>query len=202
VNKKHKDIREPLVEALSQSPMLRYLGKNDRYGRELRDMLESGELHEFAEGDTIIREGEESDAVYVLATGAVAISLNGSEICIMNQPGEVFGEFGVMTGELRSATVTARNDVTCFAISSRFTSRKALEENAVFHGLMQQALTKIVLGRLRHANEELVSLRKSLSTTENQVAFLRMDNEMLQRQLDEARQGLRGTRGSGGPDKA
>ena len=47
-----------------------------------------------------------------------------------------------------------------------------------------------------------MGLKKSLRTAENQVAMLRMDNETLNAQLDEAReeirQGLRGTRGGGG----
>lgn len=192
------DVREPLVEALAQSPMLRFLGKSDGRRNDLREMLENGEVQVFKKGDTIIKEGDQSDAVYVLVSGSVSVSLNGNEICIMNQAGEVFGEFGVMSGELRSATVAARESVTCFAVSARFTSRKALEGNAAFHGLLQQALTKIVLGRLKHANQEVVSLKKALTTAENQVAFLQMDNEMLHQQLDEARQGLRGTRGSGG----
>lgn len=199
--KKQPDIRQPLVEALSRSPMLRFLGRHDPRGLELRDMLESGELHQFEKGAEIITQGEESDAMYVLASGSVSVMLDGGEVCAMEQPGEVFGEFGVFTGELRTASVVAREDVTCFSVSSRFTSRKALEENSIFHHLMQQAFTKILLGRLRQSNAEIVALKQSLEMAEKQVVFLRMDNESLNLQLDRAREelkeGFRGTRGGG-----
>jgi len=179
--------------------MLRLLSKSDPRGLELRQMLESGELHEFEKGTEIITQGDKSDVMYVLASGAVDIVLDGNNVCAMDQPGEVFGEFGVLTGELRSASVIAREDVICFSVTSRFTSRKALEENSMFHQLMLQALTKILLGRLRQNSEEIVGLRKALQMAENQVAFLRIDNDTLNTQLDAAREELkdrfRGTRG-------
>ncbi len=198
MSKTPSDVRKPLVDALAQSPMLQFLGQGDPRGRELREMLESGEVLTFPKGEKIFVQGEESDAKYVLARGSVSIVLDDNEVCIMDQPGEVFGEFGVLTGELRTATVVACEEVVCFSVTSRFTARKALEDNRVFHQLMQQAFTKILLGRLRQSNAEMVSLKKALRTAENQVAFLRMDNDTLNTQLDAARQqneeGYRGTR--------
>ena len=189
--KKSPQVREPLIEALSNAPILQFLGKHDPHGHDLRAMLERGELHHFAAGQPIIREGEASDAMYVLVDGAVTVSLDGAELCVMDDPGDVFGEFGAVTGELRSATVTACNEVTCFTVSAQLASRSARQENSLFSRLLQQAIIKLLLARLRKSNEELVDLKKALNTAENQVVFLRMDNEVLTGELDAARRQLR-----------
>lgn len=187
MNSKSKDVREALVEALSQSTMLRFLGKSAPRRRELREMLETGEIVHYSAGDVIIQQGDESDGMYMLGSGAVEISLEDSVICVLDKPGEVFGEFGTLTGELRSATVKARDDVSCLAVSMAYTNRKAQEENGMFYRLILQAFAKTLLGRLRHSNEEVVELRKALVTAENQVSFLRIDNDLLKQDLKSAR---------------
>ena len=189
--KKSPQVRVPLIEALSNAPILKFLGKHDPNGHDLRAMLERGELRHFAAGQPIIREGEASDAMYVLVDGAVTVSLDGAELCVMDDPGDVFGEFGAVTGELRSATVTTCNEVTCFTVSAHLADCGAHQENTLFSRLLQQAIIKLLLARLRKSNEELVDLKKALNTAENQVVFLRMDNAVLTGELDAARRQLR-----------
>lgn len=194
-------IREELVAALAKSPLLRFLGQSGPQSPELRDMLTSSEVARFGEGQVIIKEGDTSDRMYLLAAGTVRVSVNDSEICTMDQPGEVFGEFGALTGELRTATVTAVTEVTCLAVSSLFTSRIALSENSLFAQLVQRALTKALLGRLKQTSSELATTHQALEAAERQASFLRMDNEQLTADLDDARkqlrEGLRGTRAGG-----
>jgi len=189
--KKSPQVREPLIDALSSAPILQFLGKHDPHGHDLRAMLERGELHRFAAGQPIIREGEASDVMYVLVDGAVSVSLDGADLCVMEDPGDVFGEFGAVTGELRSATVTARNTVTCFTVSAHLADRKSRQENSLFSRLLQQAIIKLLLARLRKSNEEMVELKKNLNSAESQVVFLRMDNDVLTAELDAARRQLR-----------
>jgi CRP-like cAMP-binding protein len=199
MSKSNPSVRESLVEALSQSSMLQYLGKSEPYGPELREMLSSSDVQQFSNGDIIISEGEESDRMYVLASGSVSISVNEQEICTMSDPGEIFGEFGALTGELRSATVRAMGECTCLAVSPLFTSRISLQGDSLFSQLVQRALTKILLGRLRQTSGELATAQQALKSAEQQVAFLRVDNETLEDELGAAkkkiREGLRGTRG-------
>lgn len=187
----NREVRESLVEALSQSSILQFLGKNDPKGHDLRAMLERGELRRFAAGQPIIKEGEEGDAMYVLVDGAVTVSVEGAEVCVMDEPGDVFGEFGAVTGELRSASVTARAAVTCFAVSGQLVAGKGAEGNSLFERLLQQAVIKLLLARLRKSNEDLVEARKAATVAENQKVFLRMDNESLTLELEAARGALR-----------
>jgi len=62
-------------------------------------------------GAEVVREGEESDAVYLIVTGifgAYAQSSDGQEILLNRMMvGEIIGEVGFITGEPRSATVKA-----------------------------------------------------------------------------------------------
>lgn len=182
------EVRQPLIEALSNSPILQFLGKHDPRGHELRAMLQQGQLRHFEAGQAILNEGDESDAMYVLVDGAVSVSLGGTQLCVLDEPGDVFGEFGAITGELRSATVTAKEKLTCFTVSGRLARQ---EDHSLFSRLLQQAIIKVLLARLRLSNDELVDARNALSSAENQNVFFRMDNESLNLELDEARQKLR-----------
>lgn len=201
---KNPMVREDLVEALSQSPMLQFLGKGAAHSPELRNMLTSSEVQQFPADHVIMTEGDESDRMYVLVSGTVAVSVGKKEICTMSDPGEIFGEFGAITGELRSATVKTVDMVTCLAVAPLFTTRVSLDTNGLFSQLVQRALTKILLGRLRQTSGELAVVQEALEKSERQVAFLRMDNDTLTNELERVkkslREGLRGTR-SGGVDE-
>ena len=198
MNRDTSKTREFLVDALSQSSMLQYLGKEAPHNPELREMLHSGEVLEFEVGETIITEGDASDRMYVLAVGCVEISVGGNEICTMAEPGELFGEFGALTGELRTATVRARVPVTCLALNTAFLNRNAGNRHSLLGQLIQRALNKILLGRLKNTSAELATAQQAIERLEKQAAFLRVDNETLNEQLDRAneklRDGLRGTR--------
>jgi CRP-like cAMP-binding protein len=63
-------------------------------------------------GAVLIREGEAGDEVYVLVEGAVAIERGGRPVAELREPGEVFGEYGVLVpGARRTATVRAASAV-------------------------------------------------------------------------------------------
>ncbi len=196
----HSNVREALVDALAQSPMLQLLGKDGSGHPELRRMLAEGELQTFPPKEIIIREGDESDRMYVLASGTVSVQVDGKEVCVMSAPGEIFGEFGAVTGDLRSASVLAVDRVVCLAMNPQFTCRNKLDDDSVFAQLVQRALTKILLGRLQQTSSELAASQEALKSIERQVAFLRLDNDTLNNELETARktirEGLRGTRGS------
>ena len=72
----------------------------------LADMAADSRLRRWAPGEPIVRVGEESTALYVVATGEAAVERNGREIARVS-PGEFFGEMAFLTGDLRAATVRA-----------------------------------------------------------------------------------------------
>jgi CPA2 family monovalent cation:H+ antiporter-2 len=58
-----------------------------------------------APGERLIRAGDRADAVYFISRGAVEVSVAGRKIPL--GPGDFFGEMALLSGERRSADVTA-----------------------------------------------------------------------------------------------
>ncbi len=61
--------------------------------------------HAVQPGDRIIRAGDKADAVYFISSGAVEVAVAGRRIKL--GPGDFFGEMALITGQPRSADVTA-----------------------------------------------------------------------------------------------
>ncbi|MFO1318967.1 MAG: mechanosensitive ion channel family protein [Burkholderiales bacterium] len=73
----------------------------------------------FAAGDTVTRQGAIAHWLYIILSGTAEVSVSGpsgSKPVATLQPGSVFGEMGMMTGEPRQATITALSDVDCYRL--------------------------------------------------------------------------------------
>ena len=74
----------------------------------------------YAHGDTIIREGDQGDTAYVIASGEAAVvthDLIGEEIVLtVFGVGETFGETALVERAARTATVKARTDVVAYVL--------------------------------------------------------------------------------------
>ncbi len=74
-------------------------------------------------GDVISREGEVSDSLYILASGSVEIVRKNAagerqHLADQSAPNH-FGEMGLLTGQARSGTVIARDQVLCYRLEKR-----------------------------------------------------------------------------------
>lgn len=61
-------------------------------------------------GDTVFKQGERGDAMYVIAEGAIQIyrdSSNGRVVLAELGPGDFFGEMAIVDGAQRTATASA-----------------------------------------------------------------------------------------------
>ena len=85
----------------------------------------------FVRGEVLTRQGAEAHWLYVITKGEaeVRVSTDGnlSEHLAHLGPGDFFGERGMMTGEPRSATVTALSDVECYRL-----------DKEAFHDILQR----------------------------------------------------------------
>ena len=89
---------------------------------ELSETSEGIERNLFKSGDILVREGDETDSVYLLISGTAKATkeIDGKirEVSRMGA-GQLIGERGVLLGEPRSATVTAENDLEVLKISTQ-----------------------------------------------------------------------------------
>src|SRR5690242_1171204 len=91
-------------QALFSLPALRGLGEEER--RKVAWLVRELAV---AKGETVYRAGEEADALYVVASGAVDV-LDGEQVIRRYGPGEVFGESVLVAGERRLVTTRVALD--------------------------------------------------------------------------------------------
>jgi putative ABC transport system ATP-binding protein len=73
----------------------------------------------FPPGTAIVRQGDEGDKFYLIRRGMVDVRVDdgtGSKVVRTLNEGEFFGERALLTGEKRSATVTARDEVQTYSL--------------------------------------------------------------------------------------
>ena len=70
---------------------------------------------DFKDGETIVREGEPGDLLYMIKKGNVRCTINGKFIKDMEK-GDFFGEQALLYGTLRTATVTAVRNVSVLTL--------------------------------------------------------------------------------------
>jgi len=115
---------------------------------------ERGELEErmterqFRRNATVVRQGEPGDSLFVLAEGAldVKVARGGPETVVDRMvPGDVFGEMSLLTGQPRSATVSAATDAVVFEIA-----REHLEPLLRRRPELGEALARVMAERQAH----------------------------------------------------
>jgi CRP-like cAMP-binding protein len=129
----------------------------------LGHLAEKGKRRVFAAGDTLMEQGQVSDAMYVIAQGRVRVErshrdLSDPIVLARLGPGEVVGEMGVLDGVQRSATVTADTNVETMELDA-----PAIAGAMAEHPEISNALLHVVTKRMRSTDalmEELLARQK------------------------------------------
>jgi small-conductance mechanosensitive channel/CRP-like cAMP-binding protein len=148
---------------------------------ELFHELTPEELHElatrlkvapFVSGEVLTKQGAEAHWLYIIIKGTAEVHItvdgNTEKVASLGE-GEFFGEAGMMTGALRSATVAALSDVVCYrldksAFQDIITRRPEIAEN-ISHVLARR---QVDLDAIREElNEE--SMRMRMGHTQKDV---------------------------------
>jgi MFS family permease len=93
-------------------------------------------------GETIFRQGDDGDLFYLVRSGEVEVSVDGTEPRVLG-PGDFFGEIALLRSVPRTATVLARTDVELDALD-----REPFLETVTGHGGSAEAAETIVAARL------------------------------------------------------
>jgi putative ABC transport system ATP-binding protein len=76
-------------------------------------------METFHDGTSVIRQGEEGDKFYIIRDGEVNVRVDHPDkdpVLLTLGSGSYFGEMALITGEPRSATVTARGDAILYSL--------------------------------------------------------------------------------------
>ena len=113
----------------------------------------------YVAGDVISREGDVSDSLFILAVGNVEIVRDAANVlderkhlADMAAP-DHFGEMGLLTGQVRTATVIARDDVLCYRLEKR-----GLDAILQARPEIAEALAQVVAARLAANDATLQAL--------------------------------------------
>ena len=110
------------------------------------------DFKEFKAGETIFREGEPGDNLYVVMEGSVDIKVAGEKF-IAAQPGDIVGEMALIDASARSATAVARTRCKLIAINEkRFTH---LTQQTPYFAIY---VMRVLVERLRRMNKILASI--------------------------------------------
>jgi CRP-like cAMP-binding protein len=116
---------------------------------------------EFEAGETIVKEGNAPDSLYMVVEGSVELTSEGSDIGTLG-PGEHFGELALFGGALRSADVIAAEDVLVLEMtSSDFREMTEVQDPELGNTLLRNLLTR-ASDRLRRTTSKMVELQKRL----------------------------------------
>jgi CRP/FNR family transcriptional regulator len=153
-----------VVELLGRVPVFSTLEQGD-----LERIAELAMPRHFDPGQTVFREGDQSDTCYIVREGhARAIRSHGDGRTITLAtfgPGDIFGELAMFEDERRSATVEATEPTSVVAVLGPDMRRLMSKHPEISTRLV------IALGRrLRETNERLS--RQSFQTVQSRVAVV------------------------------
>ena len=144
---------------------------------ELEQLATQCERQEFARGERIVRQGEPGDSMYVVLQGTAIVTVADEahaerEVARLAR-GEFFGEMALLTGEARTANVTAVDDLAVLVIA-----RGALHGMLERRPALAQEMAEIVAAR----RQGLQAVRDvPLAPPAQREAVRRASGELLQR---------------------
>ncbi len=144
--KKHESIfietNNEIFERLSDVSIFAPLSEE-----ETQKLAKSSQVRVFAPDEKIVRQGQNGSSMFVIHRGSVTVQTreDGVSTVLRNlREGDFFGEMGLLTGEPRTATVTATEETEVLEINN-LCLKPVLEENPE----LVKALSQIVEERRR-----------------------------------------------------
>jgi CRP-like cAMP-binding protein len=105
----------------------------------------------FGPGDELTGEGEEGARFYLILEGEASVTVNGQDRGTRG-PGETIGEYSLLDGQPRSATVVAKTPIRTLSLAS-WNFRPLLAEEPT----LAEALLVELCRRLRETEAELTN---------------------------------------------
>lgn len=146
---KENEARRAHLQAHDRSKRLAALGSVELFAslsQQERESLAESLVHTpFVHGDTITRQGSVAHWLYMIISGEADVWAENEGLrtrVATLKAGSVVGEMGLMTGEPRRATVTARTDVECYRLD-----KDALRELLASREDIAEEMSKVIVKR-------------------------------------------------------
>jgi small-conductance mechanosensitive channel len=133
-------------ESLRRIEILSPLGEED-----LGALVPHVRLHVYGRGETVVRQGEEGDSLFIVLRGGLEVLFDGKKVGELSG-GEFFGEMSLLTGEKRHATVVASEEVRLIEVSKEALSPVISSHPSILTGLSD---------RLEHRHEQIAAARRA-----------------------------------------
>lgn len=154
---------EELARLLKRSDLFCDLSDED-IGR----LVAIGHWETYNAGETIIREGDPSDALYIVQKGMVEVVVPGGVVPDIPGPpepqpvvrlgeGQMFGEMGLVDQGRRSATVRALTDGTTVFVLPREAFMNFCESSHSIGYIVMRNIARDLSFKLRHRNLRLLA---------------------------------------------
>lgn len=127
----------PYEKELRAIPLFARLEEDD-----LTRLGKSAVQRKFKKGDTIVKEGEQAVAFYVIVSGSIDVLKTGEKVG-GKKAGDSFGEMSLLDGLPRSTTVIAAEDTECL-VMTRWDFTAELKSNPSIALSMLPELSKII----------------------------------------------------------
>jgi len=124
--------------------------------RQVKKVLVAGIIKNFKAGDVVFREGDVSGDMYAVLHGKVDVTKQrqgvDQQVTTLGR-GEVFGEMGLMTHEVRSATVTAKENTELLVINEKTLGRLSIRYPWVASKFYHN-ITRVLSQRLKNTTDD------------------------------------------------
>ncbi len=148
---------EKIFDVLCKLPTLEFFD-----AEHLKHIIERAKLRKFGPGEVIIREGDCDRCIFFLVHGQVLVSKGNIRINSLRRTGDIFGEMGVIDGNVRSATITTQAETLCLIVNADELYGMDPENKLANQVVLYKIFSEILAARLRKMNDEILYLRKEL----------------------------------------
>ncbi len=164
-NRKAKERIAYIQKELSKQEWLENIDQ-----KQLEMLAEGANLLKFAKDDNLVTQGQEGDSMFFILHGNAKVFIKGSrgkEVYVADKGlGDYFGEMSLLTGDVRTATVRAIEDIEVIEIDKEHFTEIIAKDAEILNSLVkaleknQSSLTQIIEEEKNNSNIPMQSARK------------------------------------------
>lgn len=139
------------------------------------DIVRDLPVQSFAAGETVIAEGSQTGALYILQQGSVEVVKDGIMVAKSTEPGAIFGDLAILLGVPHTAAVRAAGPSSFHLVPD---ARSFLRE----HPDLCLHLSELLARRLDAVNKYLVDVKKQFSGHDHLSMVDQMLDTLMHRQ--------------------